>query len=276
MSKIEIAAWGSPFSHDVCSCAGEQPSNHMWTFDREASSGISVFMDYNVLGVHASNSKFNYLWLCESRAVTPSQTEYVKQNHLKLLEKYRKIFTHNRDLIALHENFCYVPPAANFTWIKDRRIHKKNKMISMVSSGKDFTESHRRRNSILNTIREKHKNIDFFGKYFNPFNKKEDVLIDYMFSITIENDSYSTYYTEKIMDCFATGTVPIYLGAPDIGSLFDTDGIIFLNGDFDPSSLSEQLYWSKKMAIQNNFNLCLKHKIADDILFAEIAVDVGL
>ena len=33
-----------------------------------------------------------------------------------------------------------------------------------------------------------------------------------MFSVCIENDVYDTYFTEKILDCFATGTIPIYKG----------------------------------------------------------------
>jgi hypothetical protein len=273
-NKIEIAAWGSPFSHDICSCAGEMPKNHEWIFDRVSKSGISVYMDYNILGGIESTSKYNYLWLCESRAVTPQQTEYVKNNYSNLLGIYRKIFVHNYDLLKLHASFEYVPPAANFTWVKERKIYEKNKLISMISSGKNFTESHRKRNNFLNRLSNQYKNIDYYGRYFNPFGTKEEVLSDYMFSIAIENDNYSNYYTEKIMDCFATGTIPIYSGTPEISKLFDQSGIIILTEEFDPRILTAELYFSKINAIHHNFEISLSHKIADDVLYEKIMVDV--
>jgi hypothetical protein len=46
---------------------------------------------------------------------------------------------------------------------------------------------------------------------------KKDVLKHYRFSICFENTaSYPGLITEKIFDCFAAGTVPIYYGAPNI------------------------------------------------------------
>lgn len=46
---------------------------------------------------------------------------------------------------------------------------------------------------------------------------KKDVLQHYKFSICFENSKgYSGDITEKIFDCFAAGTVPIYYGAPNV------------------------------------------------------------
>ena len=50
-----------------------------------------------------------------------------------------------------------------------------------------------------------------------------------MFSVTIENDKYETYYTEKLTDCFATGTIPIYWGCLNISQYFNPKGIVILN-----------------------------------------------
>lgn len=44
---------------------------------------------------------------------------------------------------------------------------------------------------------------------------KYRTLAGYTFSICFENMSLKGYITEKIFDCFYTGTIPIYLGAPD-------------------------------------------------------------
>ena len=72
-----------------------------------------------------------------------------------------------------------------------------------------------------------------------------------MFSVAIENNVLRTYFTEKVLDCFATGTIPIYLGAPDIGDHFNIDGILTLD-DFD--SISTDLYYSKMDAIQDKLD----------------------
>jgi len=45
---------------------------------------------------------------------------------------------------------------------------------------------------------------------------KEETLSQYNFSICFENMILNGWITEKIFDCFYSGTVPIYRGAPDI------------------------------------------------------------
>lgn len=45
---------------------------------------------------------------------------------------------------------------------------------------------------------------------------KQAVISRYKFAICFENMSYPGYVTEKIIDCFKAGVIPIYLGAPDI------------------------------------------------------------
>lgn len=45
---------------------------------------------------------------------------------------------------------------------------------------------------------------------------KWEILSRYKFALVFENCVYPGYVSEKIFDCFVTGAVPIYLGAPDI------------------------------------------------------------
>jgi hypothetical protein len=273
-SLLEISAFGSPFSHDVCSCVGEVPKYHRWIFDEKNKSEIEVYMDYGIPLVANSTAKYKYLWLCESRAVVPDVYKYVKENYKNLKNYFRKIFVHDYDLLALGEGFEYVPPAANFTWLKDRRIFKKQSLLSMVSSGKNFTEGHKFRNAIMAKQMELNPWIVFFGRNHKPFNIKEDSLADFMFSITIENESYSNYYTEKLMDCFASGTIPIYFGTPIVEKMFNRDGVITLTEDFNPQNLSPDLYESKRLAIEENFVLCMEHEKADDVLYKKIMADI--
>ena len=266
----EVSAFGSPFSHDVTSCHNISPTNFKWIFDKSSKNDIEVYMDYNIFGGIKSQSKNKFLWICESRGIIPNQISMLKANADKFQEIYKKIFVHDYSLLNLGANFIYCPPAANSTWVLDRYIHKKSKMVSMVSSGKTMCAGHIYRNNKMKEFQNSDYPIDYYGKLFNPFDKKEDVLKDYYFSITIENESYSNYYTEKLMDCFACGTIPIYHGTPNIGDMFNRDGVIILDDTFDINTLSKDLYYSKIEAVKDNFERCINHTSSDNYLYDKI------
>ena len=48
----------------------------------------------------------------------------------------------------------------------------------------------------------------------------------YRYSVVIENQTSEFYFSEKILDCFAAETIPIYLGATQIDKFFNPEGII--------------------------------------------------
>jgi len=48
---------------------------------------------------------------------------------------------------------------------------------------------------------------------------KMKTLSEYKFTLCFENCAYPGYISEKIFDCLAAGSIPIYLGAPDIDSI---------------------------------------------------------
>lgn len=266
----ELSAFGSPFSHDVTSCHNIPPKKFKWVYNQPSKDDIEVYLDYNILGGFKSKCKNKFLWVCESRGIIPQQMDFLYTHSDKLKEVYKKIFVHDYDLLKLGPEFVYCPPAANHTWVVNRGLHNKTKLVSMVSSGKNMCEGHRYRNHLMETFKTKFLNIDYYGRSFNPFEKKEDVLNDYYFSITIENEKYSNYYTEKLMDCFSTGTIPIYYGTPELPKMFNQDGVIILDNTFDVSQLSADLYFSKMDAIKENYEKCLSHQISDDFIYDRI------
>ena len=90
-----------------------------------------------------------------------------------------------------------------------------------------------------------------------------------MFSIEIENCSKENYFTEKLHDCLALGTVPVYFG-PKVGLTkhFDIEGIIPFDDTDDLEDildeLTPELYKSKEAAIYNNLQAAKKFAIVDD------------
>jgi hypothetical protein len=146
----------------------------------------------------------------------------------------------------------------------------------MVASPKTFVFGHNLRHNVARIYRD---SLDLFGGAHgsNRIGKtiwdKEEALNDYRFQIVVENDKYETYYTEKLTDCFATGTIPIYWGAPDIGDVFNKDGIIELTPSFDPKDLTVDLYQSKMDAVRDNFERVQRLENADDTLYRLIHED---
>jgi hypothetical protein len=179
-----------------------------------------------------------------------------------ILDSLTAIFTHKRELLTVDERFKWVP--ASSCWIAKPRIHQKIKLISMISSSKLLCAGHAKR---LQYAEKFYRDVDLYGRGFNPIENKEQGLADYMFSIAIENDQCSGYFTEKILDCFATGTIPVYLGDPDIGIEFNMDGIILLDDNFSVKDLSVDLYNSKIDAIIDNFNRCMNFFTVEDYIY---------
>ncbi len=86
-----------------------------------------------------------------------------------------------------------------------------------------------------------------------------------MFSVAIENNN--EYFSEKLLDCFLTGTVPIYHGTSSVGKWFNTYGMIILEDGFDIESLTEELYNDKMDAIKDNFERALKMEVLEDFIW---------
>lgn len=237
---------------------GKESKYIEWVKD---GSGEATFYIDSTLG----QAKFDtvqgpkYGWLLESKFITPQIVDSVRIFPEKYLETFDIIFTHNKDLLKIDSKFKWVP--AQGFWIKEPKVYEKSKMISMIASNKRMCDGHRSR---LEWVERLWGQVDLFGRGFNEIALKEEGLCDYMFSVAIENGQYETYFTEKLLDCFATGTIPVYLGAPDIGNYFNKDGIIDLSDEFD---VSEEIYYNKMDAIKDNLERAKKMEILEDFIY---------
>jgi len=68
--------------------------------------------------------------------------------------------------------------------------------------------------------------------YKGQVKSKYETLSRYRFALCFENMVMPGYITEKIFDCFYVGTIPIYLGAPDVEKYIPKDCFIDMR-DFD-------------------------------------------
>jgi len=119
---------------------------------------------------------------------------------------------------------------------------KKNKKISSVVSklgevnnGYSNDCLYINRHNLIQRLITSCNFIDFFGWGGNKpnlkgfLNKKKDGIIDYKFSICIENSNEKNYISEKFYDCILTDTIPIYFGCKNIKQIWPYNGYILLN-----------------------------------------------
>lgn len=112
-------------------------------------------------------------------------------------------------------------PTLTYDKLKQMETPAKTKLISVITSNKAFTKGHQQRIEFVERLKEHYGDkIDIFGRGYNSFDDKWDVLAPYKYHISIENSSSKHYWTEKISDCYLAETFPIYYGCTNIGDYF--------------------------------------------------------
>lgn len=88
-----------------------------------------------------------------------------------------------------------------------------------------------------------------FPSYKGEVAQKRSVLQQYRFCICYENAAFPGYITEKIFDCFFSGVVPVYWGAPNVLTHIPSDCFI----DKRSYSSYEELYSKMRSMTEVDF-----------------------
>lgn len=149
------------------------------------------------------------------------------------------------------------------------QIYPKSKLVSTVVSTKAFLPGHIKRLNFIKAIQHK---IDIYGRGIKEIPSKLEGIKDYMFSVAIENISCDdNYFSEKIIDCFLTGTIPIYHGCIHIGEFFDERGILSFQTqeelDEIIDGLSPEKYQSMLEYAKINFDKCFDWALNNDMAY---------
>lgn len=118
--------------------------------------------------------------------------------------------------------------------IKAFRSKTKKKFCAAVIS--NFNMSDGFRIKFINEL-SKYKNVDMGGNYKNNIGRnvynKIDFLSSYKFSIAMENSEGQGYVSEKIIDSFIAGTIPIYYGGYMIDEFINPKSYILIKNEND-------------------------------------------
>ena len=224
----------------------------------------------------------SYALFGESESVEP-ESYHVFEKHKGLEKEFDYIFTFSEKLLDTLPNARFVP-FCTAPWFGSKKYggvmspelcNNKSKNISIMASNQSISEYHKLRIAIAKKCKAQGL-ADTFGTFDGgPFLDKIDhVFAPYRYSIIIENDVKPYYYTEKITSCFASMTIPIYLGATKIGDFFNEDSIIKITpADFDRledvlKQCNEEDYLSRLGAVKDNYNRVQKYlNVFDNFIY---------
>ena len=259
----------SMFSHAYSTSNWFKPTYFEWNF-KDVAGDFVFFTDRNIHEVNYFNNIKKYAWLIESPQVTPESYNFVNTNP----SLFDIIFTHS-EIILQHKNSRLVPIGGCHLDSSEITLNTvKTKMVSMMYSGKKFAPGHYLRHEIAQSKCAQFIDIMGSGKTGQHVKKIESCR-EYKFSVVIENCKEGFYFTEKLIDCFLNGVIPIYWGSTFINQFFNINGVYQFDSITDlyniVSNQTElnKFYENSKKYIEENYNIALTHKIGEDYLYTK-------
>lgn len=187
-------------------------------FDKKISVSFDT-IEHNPL------ADYNVLVQCEPPELYQAFAGMVRENY----QKFDLILSYDPRILALPNAVEFCPVAS---WISPDIVLDKINQISYMMSSKVYTPAHRMRFMILRRFGHLKTvgNFDFF-MYRSPprIPVKDPYFAQAKFNIACENDIIPNMYTEKLLDCFVTRTVPIYFGCTNLEKYFDVRGVLRFN-----------------------------------------------
>lgn len=198
----------------------------------------------------------------------PLEINNIKNNIITYHKYFDKIYSYDDEIIQKCPNAeswafgsCWVLTDSNGNLINREldfgdfyKVNDKKFKVSFIKSHKTELEGHQLRHYIPNLLNDRP-----FDVYFpqSRIDVKHSLFLDSMFHIVVENSRHKNYFTEKIIDCFITKTIPIYWGCSNIGEYFNTDGMILFENleelDKYLSNISPDFFNQRLDIIEENY-----------------------
>ena len=212
------------------------------------------------------------IWLIEPN---PPLRRWVRENQARFSE----VWTCDREDLEEIPHARLLPHAGCWIAPSDRRIWPKSRGVSTIASIKRGAGGYNLRHLAIRAFPQ----IDAYGTEYTQLpgvhhQDKIAALRDYRFHLVIENCRRDYFFTDKLIDCFVTGTIPIYWGCPSIGDFFNTKGMIQLPGPNPLEPLGQFLattiwcdaYGETEKAIAYNFERAKKYVLTEDTIASHL------
>lgn len=159
---------------------------------------------------------------------------------------------------------------------------KKFGISYLLSLGGAGIDAYRQKNGLIYNLRkaiwDREKDLKIPTQFYLSFRDKDKYpkvlqnrvlptdskkwIFNSQFVIAIENTQQDDYFTEKLLGCFLSLSVPIYIGCPNVSEYFDTRGMIIVNSLQElinaVNLISEETYAKMLPYLKENRNRSLK------------------
>ncbi len=247
--------------------AERHPSHFQWCRDDDCDSLYTWFTNWTLRDPRLHGYPASVAWLLEP----PSIEEWPYKWVIKNRRLFDAVLTYDARLLELDDNvFKFCPHGGSWIDWDLWKVYRKKSDICMIISDKDEAVGHQMRQDIVEVFKG-YRDIKMFGPSHTRLDRKIDALRHYRYAIVVESIKMDYYFSEKLIDCFATGTVPIYWGCPSISDYFDYEGIISFNDLGQLSRIINSVgvadYRTRMLAIIENKERAKKYRMAEDWAF---------
>ena len=185
-----------------------------------------VILDYPKDDFSISVNKNNILHICLEPPNEISKYRQYANKKVKII--FNQIDTKNNNLLSHGALPWHINKDYDFLKeLKKESLSKENKIV-WVTSNQRSSMGHYKRMEFLEKIKEL-PFVELYGRGINPIEDKWDALQNSKYAIAYENFQNDYYWTEKVIDCFLSYTMPIYYGCNAIESFFPKNSFIQLD-----------------------------------------------
>jgi hypothetical protein len=201
---------------------------------------------------------------------SPSAVMGVADRAAKFINQF--LLTWDEEILTKCGNSVLYPFGTS--WILDFIFNEKEYKITTLIGGKSSLSGHKFRHKLPEVLKDSNIPVDIFNSINLPYSgldgvkkikdsSKKNELFYSQYHITIENVRHNNYFSEKLIDCFQTKTIPIYYGAPNIGDFFDIRGMFIIENHEDIistiNSITPETYKLKQDFIEFNYEKSMEY-----------------
>ena len=206
-----------------------KPSNSMHVRDLGKNDHIVIFpYSKTVLTANAQVNCKVSLIIFEPRAIHARYYNII--SILRYL--YHNILVRDPKLASKYKNVYSLSFADLWVQTDNLRLPDflQRRGISLIASMKNDLEGHKLRHKLISFDKSHtHQLLTPLGRAYEQFDDMVTALAPFRYSVVIENCIEPHYFTEKILNCLACKTIPIYWGHESVKQYFDTSNWLFFN-----------------------------------------------
>lgn len=224
----------------------------------------------------ADTTPYKVFWQLEPEDIGQVEKKLIKNN-----EFYDLILTYNNEVLSQCPNAVFF--SNNGVWTQESDTSQKKFAVSFLASAKTMCIGHKFRVATFNALQKEIQKgfaprvppaIPITMHMSPPYlPDKRSMLVPFQYAISIQNSQQHSYFSEILLDCFATKTIPVFWGCANISQYFNSDGILsFSDASCDDTtaesliniltSLKPDFYYSEKVqaAMEENYQKAIAYQ----------------